>query len=258
MTTIETASQAPPDRVEHQPIGLCLDCNYPLWGLPTPRCPECGREFDPFDASTMLMGRELSPLAQWALGPLRWPVSLLSFGAMIYALWMARLPGRQIVHSMSIYILASLGLFWLMWPFVRLYFARKHGWPHSLLMRGQKQRVLVGVALLLATAAIVYELPLRASFHFSRPAMDKMAKNLLASPEPYADDQWLGVYYATRIKKTRNTGGVNGVRITCEETNRAYRSGFIYLPGIYKGRTTWRDRSYHYIGGDWWAWREEG
>jgi hypothetical protein len=27
----------------------CLDCNYVLLGLPEPRCPECGKEFDPED-----------------------------------------------------------------------------------------------------------------------------------------------------------------------------------------------------------------
>ena len=30
----------------------CLSCGYLLRGLPTPVCPECGRAFDPTDAST--------------------------------------------------------------------------------------------------------------------------------------------------------------------------------------------------------------
>jgi hypothetical protein len=30
----------------------CLGCNYVLIGLPEPRCPECGREFDPEDAES--------------------------------------------------------------------------------------------------------------------------------------------------------------------------------------------------------------
>jgi hypothetical protein len=32
----------------------CLSCNYDLRNLPDNRCPECGREFDPNDASTFL------------------------------------------------------------------------------------------------------------------------------------------------------------------------------------------------------------
>jgi len=34
------------------PTGYCLHCNYPLTGLPDPRCPECGSAFDPSDPVT--------------------------------------------------------------------------------------------------------------------------------------------------------------------------------------------------------------
>lgn len=30
-----------------RPAWLCKDCGYPLYGLTGPRCPECGRRFDP-------------------------------------------------------------------------------------------------------------------------------------------------------------------------------------------------------------------
>lgn len=33
----------------------CLDCGYILDGLPEPRCPECGRAFDPGDAATYVV-----------------------------------------------------------------------------------------------------------------------------------------------------------------------------------------------------------
>ena len=252
MTAIEANETQ--ERPANEPIGLCLGCNYPLWGLPTPRCPECGREFDPLDPSTMNMGRELTAFARWALGPLRWHVNLVSWLAMLFALWVARLPGGQVRHSSSLWILIGLGVFWLGWPIARAVIARKYGWPHSLVMGGQKQRVAVGLALLFSATAIIYELPLRAGMYVSRPAMDRMAQKLLTSGEFYADDQWLGVYKATRIKTT--LGG--GVRITCEESNRAYRSGFIYLPKVDANKTTWNGRDYHHITGPWWAWREEG
>jgi predicted amidophosphoribosyltransferase len=32
-----------------QPRMFCIECGYPLDGLPEPRCPECGRAFDPDD-----------------------------------------------------------------------------------------------------------------------------------------------------------------------------------------------------------------
>ncbi len=33
---------------------FCMQCRFDLFGLTTPRCPECGRPFDPDDESTWL------------------------------------------------------------------------------------------------------------------------------------------------------------------------------------------------------------
>ena len=253
MTSVPATDLHTPHPAQHAgSIGLCLDCGYALHGLPTPRCPECGREFDPLDPKTMNMGRELSELAKWVLGPVRWPVALMSWGAIVIALWYARLPGGQIANSSSLWILIGLGVVWFGWPIVRIIAARKYGWPTSLLMRGQRLRLTIGAAIFLAVLAIVYQLPMKAALYVSRPAMDKLAADVLASPEFYADDRWCGVYKATRVKKVPN----GGIRITCEESNRAYRSGFTYLPNADPKRNS--RRSYQHIGGHWWAWREEG
>ena len=151
----------------------------------------------------------------------------------------------------------GLGVLWLAWPIVRFAAARRYGWPTSLLMRGQRLRITVGLSILLAAAAIVYQLPLKAALYVSRPAMDQFAKELLASGEQYADDRWCGVYKATRVKTIPTAGYQHGgVRITVEESNRAYRSGFIYLPHADPKRNS--RRSYRYVGDGWWTWREEG
>ena len=42
----------------------CLDCAYCLFGLPEPRCPECGRAFDLTDPSTY---STKPPLIRWRL-----------------------------------------------------------------------------------------------------------------------------------------------------------------------------------------------
>ena len=39
--------------VEPPPEALCRGCRYPLRGLASHRCPECGRPFDPCDIETM-------------------------------------------------------------------------------------------------------------------------------------------------------------------------------------------------------------
>src|SRR4051812_34932139 len=51
--------------------GLCVDCNYPLRGLTSELCPECGRSFDPADPSSMNMGEPLGPIGRGILGPTR-------------------------------------------------------------------------------------------------------------------------------------------------------------------------------------------
>src|SRR5687767_9257598 len=220
--------------IDH-PLGLCLSCNYPLHGLPTPRCPECGREFDPANPATMNMGRPLTPMKLWILGPMRWHVTLLTWAALLFALWYARLPGMKVRNSGALWILIFLGILWLAWPIIRRIVGRRCGWPQSLLLRGQKQRIFVGVLLLLAAAAVWFRLPLRAGFWVSRPAMDRMAIQLLDSKQPYGTDQWTGAYKARRIRAVPG-----GVRFTVEDSDRAYKSGFIYLPSVHPRKSTFR------------------
>ncbi len=42
----------------------CIACNYPLRGLPHPRCPECGLPFNPADPATMNLGKSPGPIAR--------------------------------------------------------------------------------------------------------------------------------------------------------------------------------------------------
>ena len=68
-------------RVPPQGIMLCLDCNYPLHGLDTAHCPECGRAFDAADDRTFNPGRPMSRWSRWWLKRTGWWVNLLSLAA---------------------------------------------------------------------------------------------------------------------------------------------------------------------------------
>lgn len=48
-----TSSSAIVDELPVTTVGRCRGCGYSLQGLPTARCPECGRDFDPNDPATM-------------------------------------------------------------------------------------------------------------------------------------------------------------------------------------------------------------
>lgn len=45
----------------------CLDCGYDLRGLPEPRCPECGRGFNPDDPATYRSTLQREPLSNTRL-----------------------------------------------------------------------------------------------------------------------------------------------------------------------------------------------
>jgi hypothetical protein len=75
-----------------KPQGLCWECNYSLQGLATPRCPECGRPFDPDDPATMNMDTHVGPLARWLMSPPGWPTFILVALATLLSLWAAATP----------------------------------------------------------------------------------------------------------------------------------------------------------------------
>src|SRR3954453_2978756 len=49
--------------------GLCWDCDYPLAGIESGRCPECGRGFDAEDERTVNLGKALGRGGRGMLRP---------------------------------------------------------------------------------------------------------------------------------------------------------------------------------------------
>jgi hypothetical protein len=86
---------------------LCLGCNYPLRGLREPRCPECGRAFDPDDPWTMNIGRPMPPVVRRLIAPpgrRSWIVFFVAIGAILWgSAWLA---GGQFVLIVGIFLLA--------------------------------------------------------------------------------------------------------------------------------------------------------
>jgi hypothetical protein len=80
------------DTQEDAAVGLCWECGYPLKGLPTPRCPECGRPFDPADPATMNMGEHVGAFAARLLRPPGWPLYTATACAALVSVWAAAAP----------------------------------------------------------------------------------------------------------------------------------------------------------------------
>ncbi len=97
------------------PPPTCLDCNYALTGVATPRCPECGREFDPADPATF--GPRESPLIHFvrrcaAIQPsLRFCV-LLAAGLLIVNVIASPIWDGNILIHLAIILMCYLG--WLL------------------------------------------------------------------------------------------------------------------------------------------------
>jgi len=73
----------------------CVGCDYLLRGLSQNRCPECGREFDPGNPKTFVVGPRLGWLGKQLLAGVRWPtLGLCGVGVVLLA-WAsgARFPG---------------------------------------------------------------------------------------------------------------------------------------------------------------------
>jgi hypothetical protein len=50
-------------------VGLCWGCGYPLRGIESRRCPECGREFDPLDVRSTNRGRAMGRFGRALIRP---------------------------------------------------------------------------------------------------------------------------------------------------------------------------------------------
>ena len=77
-----------PDTVPTDPLASahCWSCGYPLRGVPSDRCPECGRPFDRADRSTVNFGRPMGRLGRRALaGMSAWTVGVAVLGAGLVA-----------------------------------------------------------------------------------------------------------------------------------------------------------------------------
>ena len=69
----------------------CLGCDYILEGLPAPRCPECGRGFDPNDPSTYR--------SRTTRGRTPWPVMITAIPAAAAVAWLGGMEAAGLLYE---------------------------------------------------------------------------------------------------------------------------------------------------------------
>jgi len=159
----------------------CLDCGYALRGQTEPRCPECGREFDPANAKTF--PRQWTWWRRFSGPPRTWHI-VLTVLAGLCALIGDSGPGGPFSFAFPI---GCIGLHVLPVVLVVDYLARlvvciTHRSNSSRRVAGWRWAILPVAALLLASATL-YPWPLRVRFALSRPALEAEIQRLRVIPQ---------------------------------------------------------------------------
>ncbi|MBI5863031.1 MAG: hypothetical protein HZB38_00690 [Planctomycetes bacterium] len=206
---------------------LCRGCGYALRGLPSNRCPECGREFDPRDPATMLLGRRVGRLETFFSRPPR--------------LWLngpAALAGVSLIVATSgpggyfglLILTIYLGMFLAVVWGLRLLIAAGIAIANRRRSRPSMRTMARWVALpvIFASAALIcaFNVPELTAFWLSKSAMERHARVCLNNPTTApATPSWLGVFPIKRVETFHG-----GVRFFVAETGFLSEHGYEYLP----------------------------
>jgi hypothetical protein len=183
----------------------CLGCKYPLRGLTINRCPECGREFDPNNPKTMYWGRMPGRIGRALLRP---PGLLLqSVSAVIVAtlFYEASAPEGAMFPDIGLGFVVSILLIavWLGRLVISAILARYFAAPLFANRSVGRRWISWPIAILLCVVLIESGAPLRVRFWISRPAMDRLAQEIMQLP--LGGSKWpnrnVGLYRTYRIDR---------------------------------------------------------
>jgi hypothetical protein len=232
-------------------------------------CPGCiGRRLQASTEPCALCGKQWvrprnlehfwTRLTRWLLRPLGWFTHAVTIAVALGFLW------TSTTHSTD-----DFGfLFYIIWPclflavtwpgralvrFIVAAFFRRGGWAYP----GWRNWLVAPVAILLVTFLTRHDLPMRAAFFVSRPAMTRLAQRTLKLP-PKAKlptEVRVGRYRATNIRRLHG-----GVRFTVANNGfiDANYFGFAYFPKskpVSEGND-WQGTHYKYLSGNWYSFRE--
>jgi len=188
----------------------CLKCGYPLRGLPSPVCPECGCAFDPADPGSY-RGPPLP--AFWER--YGWPPGWIQLGGAVFValafiesqsrMGMAGSPGGMpccVSLAIAPILLADYAIRFLMLS-VRVVHSRREMQP------ARSPRAwrwwITPICVLVAVSALFNQWPLHARFALSRSAFEEEVRAFRASNPPnkalVAVGGYLGLYYVEDMSR---------------------------------------------------------
>jgi hypothetical protein len=153
-----------------------------------------------------------------------WPSHLISAAMLLWLCWYARLPSFPWV-VLALYLLWIL--FLILW-LVALMIARSSDRMHERRMHWSKWSVtpaLVVLGFVVSYSGIVC----RVAFELNRPALDRLARQMMASPNSSLDVRSVGVYQIEYISyRAASPGAPEAVLIDVAPFSR--HEGFTYCP----------------------------
>lgn len=190
--------------VHHPPsLARCIACGYPLSGLSTQRCPECGLEFDPADPRTMSVGRPMRSLAAALASPISSFVRTAVTSASVLILWGAAwLPGGRYVELLGWSVLAAAVVFSLSRRLVRRIVRWWYLQPLRKRPASERYAWWQVVLVLLATTSPFFFWPLRISLLIHRPMLDgfvRDAHQVRPLFDPPSTPRRVGAFVVTRV-----------------------------------------------------------
>jgi hypothetical protein len=228
----------------------CPSCGYCLRGSTVPRCPECGRSFDPFAVLNSLAPRRprlLNARERWLLRPpgkREWFLAVLAMSLLVWintdfddpisigpnSTWFAAPP------ALAILILASLDL-----ARVAVIFTTRD-LPDELRQWRLRRRISLIATLtgFLLVSFFPWEPDIR--FWLSKPALDSLAKQVMTKGRGQPD-HWVGLYHARYISRI-----TNGMNFRLGNWNDGHGLEFIS-----PGSQPLRPVQYQHLGGQWYA-----
>jgi hypothetical protein len=179
--------------------GLCLDCDYPLRGLATPRCPECGRAFDPNDSWTMNVGRPMRRALRWLLRPPgRWTVAAAIVAAAVVVSDGNPGPTKWNRTELGLVLWAVIGIAWAARSLLRQAVARVYRQRLRYDPAAARRKVVAQWLFVVSVLCVYSGLPSYVRFFVLRPGLERVARAQLTAPSggpPVAPASWLGLSF---------------------------------------------------------------
>lgn len=233
---------------------FCIGCGYSLRDIAAPRCPECGRAFDPNDLKrTTRATQHGNRITDMLMRPPGRPMNGAAVAAFLLLMIGDMVPGS---FGGALILGGMLGLFLIVCWFARLvllvavglYFDRKA-------RRGLPVLIAWGFGPFLAVLSLCMMrlgIPMRVTFRANQIFMTSFARSILSTTGPRPTSGWAGFLPANQIES-------DGTTVSFEVTGSGElfkRGGFLYAPNSPRPMNT-RYRRYHYHGGGWYSWVDD-